>query len=229
MLVILDGWGWREETADNAVRQAKTPTFDRLWASGPHAFLRTDGREVGLPPGQMGNSEVGHLNIGAGRVVMQDLPRIGDAIAVRRDQAGAGADRPDRRAEKERRHLPPDRPGLARRRAFAPGPRRGAGENPHRRRRADRGARHHRRPRYAAAIGRRRPQALHRGAAERPFRSPPCSGATTRWTATSAGSASAKAYNAIVEAEGPRFPDRAGRDRRRLCARSSSTSSSCRR
>lgn len=81
MLVVLDGWGWREETADNAVRQAKTPTFDRLWANGPHAFLRTDGREVGLPPGQMGNSEVGHLNIGAGRVVMQDLPRIGDAIA----------------------------------------------------------------------------------------------------------------------------------------------------
>jgi 2,3-bisphosphoglycerate-independent phosphoglycerate mutase len=80
MLVVLDGWGWREESADNAVRQAKTPAFDRLWA-GPHAFLRTDGREVGLPPGQMGNSEVGHLNIGAGRVVMQDLPRIGDAIA----------------------------------------------------------------------------------------------------------------------------------------------------
>jgi 2,3-bisphosphoglycerate-independent phosphoglycerate mutase len=81
MLVVLDGWGWREDVADNAVRQAKTPAFDRLWANGPHAFLRTDGREVGLPPGQMGNSEVGHLNIGAGRVVMQDLPRIGDAIA----------------------------------------------------------------------------------------------------------------------------------------------------
>ena len=81
MLVVLDGWGWREEIADNAVRQARTPSFDRLWASGAHAFLRTDGREVGLPPGQMGNSEVGHLNIGAGRVVMQDLPRIGDAIA----------------------------------------------------------------------------------------------------------------------------------------------------
>src|SRR6187397_2182282 len=81
MLVVLDGWGWREEVADNAVRQAKTPAFDGLWAAGPHAFLRTDGREVGLPPGQMGNSEVGHLNSGAGRVVMQDLPRISDAIA----------------------------------------------------------------------------------------------------------------------------------------------------
>jgi len=80
MLVVLDGWGWREEKADNAVRQAQTPAFNRLW-EGPHAFLRTDGREVGLPDGQMGNSEVGHMNIGAGRVVMQDLPRITDAIA----------------------------------------------------------------------------------------------------------------------------------------------------
>jgi 2,3-bisphosphoglycerate-independent phosphoglycerate mutase len=81
MLVILDGWGWREEAADNAIRQAKTPTFDRLWQNGPHAFLRTSGKDVGLPDGQMGNSEVGHLNIGAGRVVMQDLPRIANAIA----------------------------------------------------------------------------------------------------------------------------------------------------
>ena len=81
MLVVLDGWGWREDTANNAVRQAKTPTFDRLWAACPHGFLRTSGKDVGLPTGQMGNSEVGHLNIGAGRVVMQDLPRIDDAIA----------------------------------------------------------------------------------------------------------------------------------------------------
>src|SRR5882757_8518887 len=80
MLTILDGWGWRDEAADNAVRQARTPNFDRLWASCPHALLRTSGKDVGLPDGQMGNSEVGHLNIGAGRVVMQDLPRIGDAI-----------------------------------------------------------------------------------------------------------------------------------------------------
>ncbi len=81
MLVILDGWGWREDSADNAVRQARTPAFDALWSSCPHAFLRTSGADVGLPDGQMGNSEVGHLNIGAGRVVMQDLPRIGAAIA----------------------------------------------------------------------------------------------------------------------------------------------------
>ena len=81
MLVILDGFGWREDSADNAVRQAKTPTFSGLWESGPHAFLRTSGRDVGLPDGQMGNSEVGHLNIGAGRVVTQDLVKIGDAVA----------------------------------------------------------------------------------------------------------------------------------------------------
>ncbi|HLJ04952.1 MAG TPA: 2,3-bisphosphoglycerate-independent phosphoglycerate mutase [Acetobacteraceae bacterium] len=76
MLAILDGFGWREETADNAVRQARKPNFDRLWGSCPHAFLHTSGEDVGLPDGQMGNSEVGHLNIGAGRVVMQELPRI---------------------------------------------------------------------------------------------------------------------------------------------------------
>jgi 2,3-bisphosphoglycerate-independent phosphoglycerate mutase len=79
MLVILDGWGWREDEHDNAVRQADTPAFDMLMR-GPHAFLRTSGLDVGLPEGQMGNSEVGHLNIGAGRVVMQELPRIGQAI-----------------------------------------------------------------------------------------------------------------------------------------------------
>src|SRR5215831_8101255 len=81
MLVILDGWGWREEAADNAVRQARTPSFERLWTNCPHSLLNTSGTDVGLPAGQMGNSEVGHLNIGAGRLVLQDLPRIGAAIA----------------------------------------------------------------------------------------------------------------------------------------------------
>jgi 2,3-bisphosphoglycerate-independent phosphoglycerate mutase len=82
MLVILDGFGWREDDADNAVRQARTPTFDRLWEAGPRGFLRTSGQDVGLPAGQMGNSEVGHLNIGAGRVIMQDLPRITGAVVA---------------------------------------------------------------------------------------------------------------------------------------------------
>jgi 2,3-bisphosphoglycerate-independent phosphoglycerate mutase len=80
MLLILDGFGWREDRADNAVALANTPNFDRLWSQGPHAFLRTSGADVGLPDGQMGNSEVGHLNIGAGRVVHQELVRIGAAI-----------------------------------------------------------------------------------------------------------------------------------------------------
>jgi hypothetical protein len=81
MLVVLDGWGWREDPVDNAVRQAHTPNFDRLWRTCPHALLQASGKDVGLPPGQMENSEVGHLNIGAGRVVMQDLQRINDAMA----------------------------------------------------------------------------------------------------------------------------------------------------
>ncbi len=80
MLVVLDGWGWRDESANNAVALANTPNFDRLWNDKPHSFLHTSGLDVGLPPGQMGNSEVGHLNIGAGRVVMQELPRISTAI-----------------------------------------------------------------------------------------------------------------------------------------------------
>ena len=81
MLVILDGWGWRDDPRDNAIRQAKTPNFDQLWQTGPHGLLHTSGKDVGLPDGQMGNSEVGHLNIGAGRVVIQDLPRIDNTIA----------------------------------------------------------------------------------------------------------------------------------------------------
>jgi 2,3-bisphosphoglycerate-independent phosphoglycerate mutase len=81
MLAILDGWGWREEAADNAVLQADTPVFDELWSRCPHALMHTSGKDVGLPAGQMGNSEVGHLNIGAGRIVLQELPRIDAAVA----------------------------------------------------------------------------------------------------------------------------------------------------
>jgi len=81
VLMIMDGWGWREEPRGNAVLQARTPNFDRLWSGCPHALLTTHGPAVGLPEGQMGNSEVGHLNIGAGRIVMQELPRIDAAVA----------------------------------------------------------------------------------------------------------------------------------------------------
>jgi 2,3-bisphosphoglycerate-independent phosphoglycerate mutase len=81
VLCILDGWGYRAESADNAIALANTPNWDRLLADSPHALLKTSGLAVGLPDGQMGNSEVGHMNLGAGRVVMQDLPRIDLAAA----------------------------------------------------------------------------------------------------------------------------------------------------
>jgi len=86
VLCVLDGWGHRlEETqlgqTDNAIALADTPNFDSLMRECPHAYLATSGTAVGLPDGQMGNSEVGHTNIGAGRLVMQDLPRIDEAVA----------------------------------------------------------------------------------------------------------------------------------------------------
>ena len=190
MLAILDGWGWREDAADNAVKQARTPNFDRLWASCPHALLRTSGKDVGLPHGQMGNSEVGHLNIGAGRVVMQDLPRIGDAIASGEIEQQPALQDLIALPQGERRHLPSDGPGLAGRRAFASGSRGRPGEDPRRRRRADAWCT----PGPTAAIRRRnRPATTSRASSRRcrsRSRSRPCAGATMRWTATSAGSAS---------------------------------------
>ncbi|MEA2288629.1 MAG: 2,3-bisphosphoglycerate-independent phosphoglycerate mutase [Solirubrobacteraceae bacterium] len=80
-LVILDGWGLAEPGPGNAVEQADTPVFDDLWARYPHTQLTAKGEAVGLPEGQMGNSEVGHLNLGAGAVVKQDLTRIDEAVA----------------------------------------------------------------------------------------------------------------------------------------------------
>ncbi|WP_059122876.1 2,3-bisphosphoglycerate-independent phosphoglycerate mutase [Vibrio sp. MEBiC08052] len=80
-LVILDGWGYREDNASNAINNAKTPVLDSLVANNPHTLISASGLDVGLPDGQMGNSEVGHTNIGAGRIVYQDLTRITKAIA----------------------------------------------------------------------------------------------------------------------------------------------------
>jgi 2,3-bisphosphoglycerate-independent phosphoglycerate mutase len=80
-LVVLDGWGLAPPGPGNAIELARTPVFDELWASYPHGRLEAGGRSVGLPEGQMGNSEVGHLNLGAGAVVDQDLTRIDDAVA----------------------------------------------------------------------------------------------------------------------------------------------------
>lgn len=80
VLIILDGFGLREETQGNAIAQANIPNFKRYWSTYPHATLQAAGQAVGLPNGQMGNSEVGHLNIGAGRTVYQDLTRVNKEI-----------------------------------------------------------------------------------------------------------------------------------------------------
>src|ERR1700730_13685684 len=82
VLCILDGWGSRPDGPDNAIALAHPANYERMLAECPHSLLATSGRAVGLPAGQMGNSGVGHMKIGSGRVVMQDLPRIDDAIAT---------------------------------------------------------------------------------------------------------------------------------------------------
>lgn len=80
VLVILDGYGYREESQDNAIVNAKKPVMDKLWATYPHTLISASGLDVGLPDGQMGNSEVGHVNLGAGRIVYQDLTRLDKEI-----------------------------------------------------------------------------------------------------------------------------------------------------
>ncbi len=81
VLIILDGWGHREETQDNAIAGGNTPVWDRLWRESPHTLVSGSGLDVGLPAGQMGNSEVGHMSLGSGRVVYQSITRIDQAIA----------------------------------------------------------------------------------------------------------------------------------------------------
>ena len=80
-LVILDGWGLAPAGPGNAVELADTPVFDALWERYPHTTLHASGAAVGLPDGQMGNSEVGHLTIGSGRILFQDLTRLNQAVA----------------------------------------------------------------------------------------------------------------------------------------------------
>jgi len=81
VLIVLDGWGYREETRDNAIANGNTPVWDRLWRDNPHSLVSGSGLDVGLPAGQMGNSEVGHMSLGAGRVIYQNITRIDQAIA----------------------------------------------------------------------------------------------------------------------------------------------------
>jgi 2,3-bisphosphoglycerate-independent phosphoglycerate mutase len=80
VLCILDGWGYRHDDAHNAIRAAETPVMDALWHAYPHTLIQASGADVGLPDDQMGNSEVGHLTIGAGRIIRQELVRIGQAV-----------------------------------------------------------------------------------------------------------------------------------------------------
>lgn len=80
VLVILDGWGYREDARANAIAAANTPNVEAFFETYPSTLIHTSGKRVGLPEGQMGNSEVGHLNLGAGRVVPQELVRISDAV-----------------------------------------------------------------------------------------------------------------------------------------------------
>ena len=106
-LVVLDGWGLAPDGPGNAVALADTPVFDRLWAEHPHTTLTAKGEAVGLPEGQMGNSEVGHLNLGAGAIVPQDLARIDAAVRGRharreRDAAGGAARRRARAPDRAR-------------------------------------------------------------------------------------------------------------------------------
>ena len=81
VLIILDGWGHRLDTTSNAIAHAKTPVIDGLWENKPSTLISGSGMDVGLPDGQMGNSEVGHVNLGAGRIVYQDFTRITKAIS----------------------------------------------------------------------------------------------------------------------------------------------------
>ena len=80
VLAILDGWGHREENLDNAIKKANTPVMDSLWHAYPHTLINASGADVGLPNGQMGNSEVGHLTIGSGRIIQQELVRITNVV-----------------------------------------------------------------------------------------------------------------------------------------------------
>ena len=80
VLIVLDGWGYREDPQYNAIAAANKPNWDKLWAKYPHMLLNSSGLAVGLPEGQMGNSEVGHINLGSGQIVYQDSVRIDKSI-----------------------------------------------------------------------------------------------------------------------------------------------------
>ena len=209
VLVVLDGWGYRERARGQRDRMARVPTWDRLWSRAPRTLLDASGLAVGLPEGQMGNSEVGHLNLGAGRVVMQDLVRIDLADSRRLVLPASRVPRRVRPRARDRRDAPPD--------------------GSHRRRRRSRD-----RPAPVRAV---RPRRARAGAAHRAFthcstaatrcqspRSATCSrrsrelrtdgpwsrasvGATTGWIATSGGSARSSGTTPPCSGIGPQVDD----------------------
>ena len=198
VLVVLDGWGLAPPGPGNAVELADTPVFDELWARYPHTQLTACGAAVGLPDGQMGNSEVGHLNLGAGAVVKQDLTRIDEAVAdgsLRGQRGAAGRDA-------RLRARPPDRPRLRRRRAL--GPRAHLEALIRLARRAAASPTSSSTPSPTAATRRRRRRGLRRRGrgwcrARARARRLGRSGATTRWTATTAGSAPSAALDLLLD------------------------------
>ena len=117
VLTVLDGWGYRAETKGNAIALARKPNYDRLLKEFPNTLIHTSGPSVGLPEGQMGNSEVGHLNIGAGRIVQMDITRIDQLIASGEFFAPAAAARSH--GARPRAPASPARPGQRWRRPFA--------------------------------------------------------------------------------------------------------------
>ena len=121
VLTILDGWGYRAETANNAIALARKPTYDKLLREFPNTLIRASDHFVGLPDGQMGNSEVGHLNIGAGRIVQMDITRIDALIASGEFQKNPAIVAGHAAGARRRAATASVRPGLGRRRALAPG------------------------------------------------------------------------------------------------------------
>ena len=176
-LVIADGWGCAPPGPGNAVELARTPVFDELLARYPHTELEASGAAVGLPDGQMGNSEVGHLTIGSGRHLYQDLERVNNAIELG-ELAHASRDRGGLRPRPAR---PPRRARLPRRRAFASRSPPGAARA---RTRRHLDPRLHRRPRRLSARGARRSRRAPAGADRHCRRA-----ATTQWTGTTGSSA----------------------------------------
>ena len=210
VLCILDGWGHRTDPSDNAILDARTPNYDRLIATCPQGLIDASESFVGLPKGQMGNSEVGHMNLGAGRVAVPELPRIDNAI-----EDGSFARHPilaELIATLKKSGGACHLLGLA-----SPG-----GVHSHqdhlvflanhdrRRRRAGLDPCLPRRPGHAAAQRARVPAADRGRPEEGPadHASPPSPAATTRWTATSAGSASTLGYDAHRRRQGRDAPRR---------------------